>query len=143
MRNLKLLEKYQPPPPPRHQRKRKFQSTRKRKNITPRKSFNHPKIALTIMKKTQTPHLKIINFSKNPNSIGKFFNSFEVTRPINPSRKNLNPSRKNVNPSRKIPNPTRKISTRRPPKNCQLLPKKCHLYRKNLTPHPRNNNNPP
>ena len=35
-----------------------LQSTRKRKNITPRKSFNHPKIASTIMKKTQTPHLK-------------------------------------------------------------------------------------
>ena len=64
MRNLKLLEKYQPPPPPKHQRKRKSQSTRKRKNITPRKSFNHPKIASTIMKKTQTPHLKILNFSK-------------------------------------------------------------------------------
>ena len=38
------------------------------------------------MKKPQTPHLKILNFSKkNPNSIGKNFNSFEVTRPINPS----------------------------------------------------------
>ena len=162
MRNLKLLEKYQPPPP-RHQRKRKFQSTRKRKNITPRKSFNHPKIASTIMKKTQTPHLKILNFSKNPNSIGKFFNTFEVARPINPSRKNLNPSRKNVNPSRKNVNPSQKNVNPAsriipypknsqphpkkyqpgPPKNCQLLPKKCHLYRKNLTPHPQNNNNPP
>ena len=52
MRNLKLLEKYQPSPPP---AKKKSQSTRKRKNITHRKSFNHPKIASTIMKKPQTP----------------------------------------------------------------------------------------
>ena len=104
MRNLKLLEKYQPPPPPpRHQRKRK------RKHITPRKSFNHPKIASTIMKKTQTPHLKILNFSKNPNSIGNFFDSFEVTRPINPSRK--------------IATPPEKMSTLA--KKCQPLPKKC------------------
>ena len=58
---------------------------KKTKNITPCKSFNHPKIASTIMKKPQTPHLKILNFSKNPNSIGKVFNSFEVTRPIKPS----------------------------------------------------------
>ena len=61
---LKLLEKYQPPPP-RHQKK-KSQSTRKRKNITPRKSFNIPKIASTIMKKPQTPHLKNSQFLKKP-----------------------------------------------------------------------------
>ena len=146
MRNLKLLEKYQPPPPPRHQRKRKFQSTRKRKNITPRKSFNHPKIASTIMKKTQTPHLKILNFSKNPNSIGKFFNSFEVTRSINPSRKNLNPSQKNRNPSRKNVNPSRKnvkpasriIPTRKIPnptrKNINPAPQKiANSSRKDVT----------
>ena len=84
MRNLKLLEKYQPPPPA--IKKRKSQSTRKRKNITPCKSFNHPKIASTIMKKPQTPHLKSSQFLKKPyNSIGKIFNSFEVTRPIKPS----------------------------------------------------------
>ena len=65
------------PPPPPAIKKRKSQSTRKRKNITLRKSFNHPKIASTIMKKPQIPHLKILNFSKN--SIGKVFNSFEVT----------------------------------------------------------------
>ena len=52
MRNLNLLEKCQP--------------TRKRKNITPRKSFNHPKIASTIMKKPQTPHLKNSQFLKKP-----------------------------------------------------------------------------
>ena len=64
MRNLKLLEKYQPPPS--HQKKRKSQSTRKRKNITPRKSFNHPKIASTIMKKLQTPPLENSQFLKKP-----------------------------------------------------------------------------
>ena len=65
MRNLKLLEKYQPPPPV--TKNKKSQSTRKRKNITPRKSFNHPKIASTIMKKLQTPPpapLKIFSISQ-------------------------------------------------------------------------------
>ena len=37
------------------------------------------------MKKPQTPHLRILSFSKKLNSIGKVFNSFEVTRPIKPS----------------------------------------------------------
>ena len=38
------------------------------------------------MKKLQTPHLKNSQFLKKPyNSIGKFFNSFEVTRPNKPS----------------------------------------------------------
>ena len=101
MRNLKLLEKYQPSPPPRH-KKRKSQSTRKRKNITPRKSFNHPKIASTIMKKAQTPHLKILNFSKNPNSIGKVFNSFEVTRPMKPSPHEKISIPENLTPFRKL-----------------------------------------
>ena len=102
MRNLKLLEKYQPPPPPSAIKKRKSQSTRKRKNITPRKSFNHPKIASTIMKKAQTPHLKILNFSKNPNSIGKVFNSFEVTRPIKPSPHEKISIPENLTPFRKL-----------------------------------------
>ena len=103
MRNLKLLEKYQPnPPPPVIQKKRKSQSTRKRKNITPRKSFNHPKIASTVMKKPQTPYLKILNFSKNPNSIGKVFNSFEVTRPIKPSPHEKISIPENLTPFRKI-----------------------------------------
>ena len=63
MRNLKLLEKYQPSPA--IQKKRKSQSTRKRKNITPRKSFNYPKIASTIMKKPQTPTSKF-SISQKP-----------------------------------------------------------------------------
>ena len=101
MRNLKLLEKYQPPPPS-PSKKRKSQSTRKRKNITTRKSFNHPKIASTIMKKPQTPHLKILNFSKNPNSIRKIFKSFEVTRSIkqSPHEKILIPEK--LTPFRKL-----------------------------------------
>ena len=101
MRNFKLLEKYQPPPP-RHQKKRKSQSTRKRTNITPRKSFNYPKIVSTIMKMPQTPHLKILNFSTNPNSIGKNFNSFEVTRPIKPSPHEKISIPKKLTPFRKL-----------------------------------------
>ena len=45
-----------PPTPP----------SKKRKNITPRKSFNHPKIASTIMKKPQTPPLENSQFLKKP-----------------------------------------------------------------------------
>ena len=101
MRNLKLLEKYQPNP--RRHQKKKSQSTRKRKNITPRKSFNHPKIASTIMKKPQTPYLKILNFSKKKtNSIGKVFNSFEVTQPIKPSPHEKISIPENLTPFRKL-----------------------------------------
>ena len=99
MRDLKLLEKYQPSPPPAI-KERKSQSTKKRKNITPRKSFNHPKIASTIMKKPQTAHLKILNFSKK--KIGKVFNSFEVTRPIKPSPHEKIPIPENLTPFRKL-----------------------------------------
>ena len=99
MRNLKLLEKYQPNPPPAI-KKRKSQSTKK--NITPRKSFNHSKIASTFMKKPQTPYLKILNFSKKPNSIGKLFNSFEVTRPIKPSPHEKISIPENLTPFRKL-----------------------------------------
>ena len=62
---LSFWKKYQPPPHPPASKKRKSQSTRKQ-NITPRKSFNHPKIASTIMKKPQTPHLKNSQFLKKP-----------------------------------------------------------------------------
>ena len=48
---VKLLEKYQSPPL-RHQKKN-LNLQENEKNITPRKSFNHPKIASTIMKKPQ------------------------------------------------------------------------------------------
>ena len=102
MRNLKLLEKYQPNTPPAIKKKRKSQSTKKRKNITPRKSFNHPKIASTFMKKPQTPYLKILNFSKNPKSIGKVFNSFEVIRPIKPSPHEKISIPENLTPFRKL-----------------------------------------
>ena len=103
MRNLKLLEKYQPSLPPAIKKRRKSQPTRKRKNITSRKNFNHPKIASTIMKKPQTPaHLKILNFSKNPNSIGKVFNSFEVTPSIKPSPHEKIPIPENLTPFRKL-----------------------------------------
>ena len=45
MRNLKLLEKYQ------NKKKENLNLQENEKNITPRKSSNHPKIASTIMKK--------------------------------------------------------------------------------------------
>ena len=105
MRNLKLLEKYQPPsahPPPRYQKKENLNLQENEKNITPRKSFDHPKIASTIMKKPQTSHLKILNFSINPNSIGKDFNSFEVTRPIKPSPHEKISIPDNLTPFRKL-----------------------------------------
>ena len=92
MRNLKLLEKYQPPPPPAI-KKKNLNLQENEINITPRKSFNHPKIASTIMKKPQTPPLNILNFSKN---------SFKVTRSIKPSplEKILIPE--NLTPFRKL-----------------------------------------
>ena len=52
------------------------------------------------MKKPQTPHLKILNFSKN--SIEKVFNSFEVTRPIKPSPHEKISSPENLTPFRKL-----------------------------------------
>ena len=91
-----------PPPPPPAIKKRESLSTRKRKNITPRKSFDRPKIASTFMKKPQTPHLKILNFSMNPNSIGKDFNSFEVIRPIKPSPHEKISIPDNLTPFRKL-----------------------------------------
>ena len=130
MRNLKLLEKYQPPPPPPAIKKKKSQSTRKRKNITPCKSFNHPKIASTIMKKPQTPHLKSSQFLKKPyNSIGKIFNSFEVTRPIKPS------------PHEKISIPE-KLTPFRKLQSCYIHVKIEINLRENIPPPPRNLSNP-
>ena len=100
MRNLKLLEKYQHYPPPPAIKNLNLQENEK--NITLRKSFNHPKIASTILKKPQTPPLKILKFSKNPNSIGKIFNSFEVTRPIKPFTHEKISIPENLTPFRKF-----------------------------------------
>ena len=102
MRNLKLLEKNQPPPPA-IKKKENLNLQENEKDITPCKSFNHPKIALTIMKKLQTPHLKSSQFlSKSPNSIGKIFNFFEVTRPIKPSPHEKISIPENLTPFRKL-----------------------------------------
>ena len=90
MRNLKFLEKYQPSPTP-VIKKRKSQSTRKRKNITHRKSFNHPKIASTIMKKPQTPHLKILNFSTKKIAPSE---KFSTSLKLYPGRSSHPPMRK-------------------------------------------------
>ena len=67
MRNLKLLEKYQPSLPPRNQKKEENLNLQENeKNITSRKNFNHPKIASTIMKKPQTPPLENSQCLKKP-----------------------------------------------------------------------------
>ena len=51
------------------------------------------------MKKPQTPHVKNSQFLKNPNSIGKFFNSFDVvTRPIKSSPQEKISSPENLTP---------------------------------------------
>ena len=98
MRNLKLLEKYESsllaPPPSKKKENLNLQENEK--------SFTHPKISSTIMKKPQTPHLKILIFSKNPNSIGKVFNSFEGTRSIKPSPHEKIPIPENLTPFRKL-----------------------------------------
>ena len=60
MRNLKLLEKYQPSPPPCHQKKKISIYKKTKKHITLRKSFNHPKIASTIMKNLKPTTWKIL-----------------------------------------------------------------------------------
>ena len=86
---------YSPPPPP---QKKELPPEKK---LTPRPPPE--KIASTIMKKNPTPHLKNLNFSKNPNSIGKNFNSFEVSRLIKPAfpfEKILIPE--NLTPFRKL-----------------------------------------
>ena len=65
MRNLKLLEKYQPPLP-RHQKKENLNLQENEKTSLLVKVSNHPKIASTIMKKPQTPHLNNSQFLKKP-----------------------------------------------------------------------------
>ena len=121
------------------------------------------------MKKPQTPYLKILNFSKNPNSIRKVFNSFEVTRPIKPSPhekisipenlpplesfnlpmhmkieinhpENISPTPRNLsNPLNKL-NTTEMIPTR--PEKSQTLPKASPPLQKNLNPSRKNLNLP-
>ena len=77
-------------PPSHHLKNLNLQENEK--NITPCKSFNHPKIASTIMKKPQTPYLK--NF--------QFLNSFEVTQPIKPSPHEKISIPENLTPFRKL-----------------------------------------
>ena len=54
------------------------------------------------MEKPQTPYLNILNFSKITNSIGKVFNSFDVTRPIEPSPHEKISIPENLTPFRKL-----------------------------------------
>ena len=88
MRDLKLLEKYQPsPPPPRHQKKENLNLQENEKTSL-------------LVKVSTTLKMKILNFSKK--NIGKVFNSFEVTRPIKPSPHEKIPIPENLTPFRKL-----------------------------------------
>ena len=95
------------------------------------------KLPQLLWKSLKPPTWKVLNISKSPNSIGKIFNSFEVTRPIKPSPyekisipENLTPFRKlriqscyihvkieinlpeNISPPpRNLPNPLNKLNT--------------------------------
>ena len=82
------------------------------------------------MKKPQTPHLKSSQFLKKPyNSIGKIFNSFEVTRPIKPS------------PHEKISIPE-KLTPFRKLQSCYIHVKIEINLPENISPPPRNLSNP-
>ena len=115
------------------------------------------------MKKSQTPHLKILNFSnKRTNSIGKFVNSFEVTRPIKPSPhekisipENLTSYRKlqsshaheNISPTpRNLSNPLNKLNTtemiQTPPEKIPNTSESISTPPKNLNPSRKNPNLP-
>ena len=104
MRNLKLLEKYQPPPPPPSKKKQNLNLQENEKTSLLVKVSTTLKLPQPcIMKKPQTPHLKNSQFlKKKPNSIGKIFNSFEVTRPIKPSPHEKISISENLTPFRKL-----------------------------------------
>ena len=68
-----------PPPPP---KKRKSESQENEITSLLVKVSTTLKLPQPLWKSLKTPTCKIFNFSKNPNSIGKIFNSFEVTRPM-------------------------------------------------------------
>ena len=60
------------------------------------------KLPQPLWKSLKPPTWKILNFSKNPNSIGKIFNSFEVTRPIKLSLHEKISNPENLTPFRKL-----------------------------------------
>ena len=85
MRNLELLGKYQPPPPPpRHKKKENLNLQENEKTSLLVKVSTNLKLPQPLWKSLKPSTWKILNFSKNPNSIGKIFHSFEVARPIKP-----------------------------------------------------------
>ena len=85
MRNLKLLENISLPPS--HHKKENLNLQENEKTSLLVKVSTTLKLPQPLWKilKPSPPPLKILNFSKNPNFIGKIFNSFEVTRSIKPS----------------------------------------------------------
>ena len=101
MRNLKLLKKYQPPHPA-IKKKENLNLQENKKTSLLVKVSTTLKLPQPLWKSLKPPTWKILNFSKNPNSIGKIFNSFEVTRPINPSLHEKISNPENLTPFRKL-----------------------------------------
>ena len=71
--------------PPHHQKKKNLNLQENEKTSLLVKVSTTLKLPQPLWKSLKPPTWKILNFSKNPNSIGNFFNSFKVTRPIKPS----------------------------------------------------------
>ena len=101
MRNLKLLEKYQPPLP-RHQKKENLNLQENEKTPLLVKVSTTLKLPQPLWKSLKPPIWKILNFSKKHNSIGKIFNSFQVIRPIKPSPHEKISIPENLTPFKKL-----------------------------------------
>ena len=102
MRNLKLLEKYQPPPPPPPSKTKNLNLQENEKTSLLVKVSTTLKLPQLLWKSLKPPTWKVLNISKSPNSIGKIFNSFEVTRPIKPSPYEKISIPENLTPFRKL-----------------------------------------
>ena len=100
MRNLKLLKNISLPTPPSKKENLNLQENEKTSLLV--KVSTTLKLPQPLWKSLKPPTWKILNFSKNPNSIGKMFNSFEVTRPIKPSLHEKISSPENLTPFRKL-----------------------------------------
>ena len=142
MRNLKLIEKYLPSPPtPSKKENLNLQENEKTSLLI--KVSTTSKLPQPLWKSLKPPTWKIRNFSKNPNSIGKIFNSFEVTRPIKPSPPHEKISiPKNLTPFRKLQS-SHDIKTKiKHPENISP-PKKKSFKSPEQTQHHENNLNLP
>ena len=89
-------------PPPRHQKKENINLQENEKTSLLVKVSTTLKLPQPLWKSLKPPTWKIINFSKNPISIGKIFNSFKATRPIKPSPHEKISIPENLTPFRKL-----------------------------------------